>query len=255
MINQNVRKTLDDVQARLPVSPGGLQTPTDLVLIMDGTASMQNLMDSAKEIAAGMYSHIRSAMALKQRIADTIRVKVIVFRDVYANDRVPFQESDFFILRADGQGDELLFRDYIASIRAEGGGDLPENALEALHMALNVDYVRSEQGQKIRQIVVMLTDAAAHELSDPRRMELMSDQTRSGLYPAGVPEDLQGLYAEWESKMDPNGRRMLVFAPNAYPWTVLSSWPDVYHVPSTAGVGIDRAEFDQVIKAIAGSMA
>lgn len=255
MINQAVRKTLDDLPPELLASPGGaaLHAGVDLVLLMDGTASMQNLIDAVKQIAMTLHARIREAMADKNRIADEIRVKVIVFRDVYCGDRVPFQESDFFILRADGQGDEAAFRDFVASIRAEGGGDLPENALEALHMAMNVDFVKSEQGSKIRQIVVMLTDASAHELSDPRRSAMNASQ--SSAYPAGVPDDLQGLQAEWEEKMDANGRRMLIFAPNAYPWTNLSSWPDVYHAPSTAGVGINQTEFDRVIKAIAGSIA
>lgn len=257
MTKQSVRKTLDDVQASMAVNGGskGLQTMVDLVLAIDGTVSMVNLMDAVKENAMTLHSRIRDALADKKRIASKIRVKVIVFRDVYYGDPVPFQESDFFILQADGQGDEEAFRDYVASIEATGGGDIPENGLEALHMAMDVDFHVAQQGQKSRQIIVMLTDAPAHSLQDPRRAELMADQMKASAYPVGVPADLQGLRVEWEEKMNVDGRRMLVFAPNASPWNEISTWPDVYHVPSTAGVGIDRAKFDEVIAAIAGSVS
>lgn len=256
MTNQTVRrKSLADVQ-RIMKEQGvehGIQTDVYLILLMDGTASMTNLMESAKDTSMTLHRRISEALLGKERIADKIHVKVIVFRDVYAGDAVPFQESDFFILQSDGNGDESQFRDYIASIQATGGGDIPENALEALHMAFTTDFVAPEQGRKARHIIAVLTDAGAHELNDPRRAAM--DQRQASLYPQGVPMDLQGLQNEWDS-MDVSSRRLLLFAPNAYPWNTISTWSGyVQHVPSTAGVGMDRKQYDAAIAAIAGSIA
>lgn len=257
MNRQSVRKTLEDVQKRIAARGGvsGLKTVVDLVLVIDGTSSMTNLMDSVKEIAMTMHAHFRDKLAAKMRIADKIRVKVIVFRDVYCGDPVPFQESEFFTLQADGQGDEKAFRDYVASVEAIGGGDIPENALEALHLAMNTDFQVPQQGWKSRQLIVMLTDAPAHDLKDPRRAELLADQMKASRYPAGVPADLQGLRIEWDEKLDAASRRLLIFAPQASPWNEIATWPDVYFVPSQAGVGIDRAKFEQVTGTIAGSLS
>lgn len=244
MDRQGVRKSLTDIQGVR--KSFGLQTMVDITLVMDATGSMQNLMDNVKANALELHAKIKEALKDKNRLADKIRVKIIAFRDVY-EDQTPFIESDFFVLRENGDGDEVLFRQFVSSIEAIGGGDEPESALEALHMAINADYAESYQGQKARHIIVLMTDASAHKLDDPRR-DLCSN------YPQGVPADLPGLQAEWESKMDIRARRLVVFAPNAYPWSAISTWMDVQYVPSPAGVGIDSQHFSEVLRFIAGSI-
>lgn len=247
MADQSVRKSLGDLQKVMTGGiKTGLQTLVDLVLVMDATGSMQNLMENAKANALTLHTRIKSALAAKNRLADKIRVKVIAFRDVYVDDE-PFTESEFFILQ-DGEGDEPEFRSCIAGIEAEGGGDEPENALEALHMAMNVDFAKPLQGQKARHIIAVMTDASAHPLDHPER-------SRCTAYPQGVPADLLSLQAEWEEKMSPSARRLLVFAPNAYPWTTVASWMDTQLIASAAGKGIDSQQFDAAIATIAGSIA
>lgn len=247
MENQSVRKSLGDIQKVMTGSvKTGLKTLVDIVLVMDATGSMQNLMDNAKENALTLHTRIKNALAEKNRMADKIRVKVIAFRDVYVDDE-PFTESEFFILQ-EGGGDEVEFRRYIENIEAEGGGDEPENALEALHMAMNVDFAEPFQGQKARHIIVMMTDASAHPLDHPERSSCAG-------YPQGVPADLLSLQAEWEEKMNTTARRLLLFAPNAYPWTSVASWMDTQYIASAAGKGIDSQQFDAVIATIAGSIA
>lgn len=251
MERQSVRKSLGDVQRVLTEGggKGGLQTLVDITLVMDATGSMQNLMNNVKENAMSLHAKIKAALEEKNRMAEKIRVKIIAFRDVYVDDE-PFQESEFFILQENGQGDEVEFRNYVSNIRANGGGDEPESALEALHLAMNVDYAQPLQGQKGRHIIVLMTDASAHALDDPRR----SNPKFSSRYPQGVPADLVSLQAEWEEKMSSSARRLVIFAPNAYPWTAVASWMDVEYVASPAGVGIDRQRFDDVLKSIAGSI-
>lgn len=244
MDRQGVRKLLTDLQSVRKST--GVQTTVDITMVMDATGSMQNLMDNVKANALDLHAKIKAALKDKNRLADRICVKVIAFRDVYV-DQVPFIESDFFVLCENGDGDEVQFRDFVSGIHADGGGDEPESALEALHLAINADYSKSLQGQKARHIIVLMTDASAHRLDDRRRSTCTN-------YPQGVPEDLPSLQAEWESQMDIKARRLVVFAPNAYPWTSVSTWMDVQYVPSPAGVGIDSQRFDDVLKFIAGSI-
>ena len=247
MGEQSVRKSLGDLQKVMTGSAkNGIQTLVDLVLVMDATGSMQNLMDNAKANALALHARIKNALAVEHRLTEKIRVKVITFRDVYVDDE-PFTESEFFILQ-DGEGDEPEFRRYVGNIEAEGGGDEPENALEALHMAINADFAQPMQGQKARHIIVMMTDASAHPLDHPERSGCTN-------YPQGVPTDLLSLQAEWEEKMNTTARRLLIFAPNAYPWTSVASWMDTQYVASAAGKGIDSQQFDAVIATIAGSIA
>ncbi len=248
MEKQMVRKSLGDIQAvKKAYGKAGLQTLVDITLVMDATGSMQNLMDNAKENALTLHTRIKNALAEKNRMADKIRVKVIAFRDVYVDDEA-FVESEFFTLQENGGGDEPEFRRFIEAIEADGGGDEPENALEALHMAMNVDYAQPLQGQKARHIIVLMTDASAHPLDHPERSSCPN-------YPQGVPADLVSLQAEWEEKMSTTARRLLLFAPNAYPWPSVASWMDAQHVASAAGNGIDSQLFDDVLKTIAGSIA
>ena len=63
------------------------------------------------------------------------------------------------------------------------------------------------------------------------------------------------LQAEWEELMDDHARRLVVFAPNAYPWGTVGAWNEATHTPSEAGKGISDAVFEQVVAAISGSVS
>lgn len=250
MADQRVRRSLSDIQVRLAEQQVqvGLATVVDLIFVIDGTKSMQNALDAAKARALSMYKDIVAGLASKNRVVRKMRVKVIVFRDFYVDAR-PYEESDYFVLTGRDDDDALAFRQFITGIRAEGGGDEPEHALEALHRAMQLDFTPSGEGVKARHIIVLMTDASAHPLNDPQR-HLPENRD---VYPADMPEDLEGLQVEWEN-MDEKAKRLILFAPNAYPWTILSTWNEAPHTPSQASKGISEAMFQQVITAIGGSV-
>ena len=250
MANQAVRKDLGNIQEMIRKQGvrKGQATIVDLIFVIDGTKSMQNALDAAKNRALTMYSDIVAGLAEYKRSVRKLRVKVIVFRDFYV-DAVAYEESDYFILNGQENDDAIAFRDFIAGIRAMGGGDGPEHGLEALHHAMKLDFTPCVEGQKARHIIVMMTDADAHPLNDVQRDW---EENRS-VYPADMPRDLEGLQEEWES-MDPSAKRLIIFAPNAYPWNILTAWNEVHHTPSQASMGISEAVFQQVISAISGSV-
>ncbi len=219
----------------------GFATLVDIIFAIDGTGSMGNLIDEVKKRALSMHDDITRALKAKRRKVTKMRVKVLVFRDIYV-DAVPFEESEFFTLPEESQE----FRSFVENIRAIGGGDEPESSLEALCRAIRSKFQENNQGKKARQIIVMLTDASAHRLDDPQRSVDKS-------YPEEMPADLVGVEKLWES-MDFRAKRMVVFAPNVWPWNEVGMWGSVEYSPSEAGKGIDAKTFEAVIEAIAGSV-
>lgn len=219
----------------------GISTEVDLIFLIDGTGSMQNLLDEVKERALSMYGEIVSGLQEKNRKVSKMRAKAIVFRDVYV-DADPFEESEFFLLPS--QAEE--FRSFIEGIVASGGGDEPESGLEALRIAIS--RFGQKQG-KARQIIIVMTDASAHRLDDPQR-------EGDPLYPKELNDchSLEELQNHWAALND-HYRRLVVMAPNAYPWTSISQWAPTQYEPSTAGKGIDKVGFDAVIKMISGSIS
>lgn len=238
MADQKVKRRLADQTV------GGkniFSTVVDIVFVIDATGSMGNLIEEVKRRALAMHEEIINGLHDKKRKVTKMRVKAVVFRDIYV-DAVPFEESEFFTLPDESRE----FRSFIENIRATGGGDEPENSIEALCMAMQSSFQVSEQGQKARQIIVMLTDASAHPLDHAQR------NTHSR-YPQGMPADLTGVQELWEG-MDFRAKRMVVFAPNVWPWTEIGLWTSVDYKPSAAGSGIDTETFNSVIQTISGSV-
>ena len=252
MADQSVRKTLASLQSVMTASgvKDGLKTVVDLVFVIDGTGSMQNALDAVKARALTLYRDIISGLAIKNRKVYKMRVKVIVFRDLYV-DANAYEESDFFVLSEQDDDESRQFRQFIEGIRATGGGDEPEHALEALHHAMKLPYTPVMQGLKGRHVIVLMTDASAHPLDDPQR----SLPEYRDVYPADMPRSMVELQAEWEELMDDHARRLVVFAPNAYPWGTVGAWNEATHTPSEAGKGISDAVFEQVVAAISGSVS
>ena len=241
MADQKVKGRVSQIVNGQSVQKNMFSTLVDIVFVIDATGSMGNLINEVKARALSMHEDIINGLRDKKRKVTKMRIKVVVFRDIYV-DPVPFEVSEFFTLPE--ESDE--FRSFVENIRATGGGDEPENSIEALYMAMQSDFQMLEQGQKGRQIVVMLTDASAHRLDHPQR----ASHSR---YPQGMPADLEGVHAMWED-MDFRAKRMVVFAPNVWPWTEIAMWNSVYYEPSAAGSGIDKDTFDSVIQSIESSV-
>ena len=46
-------------------------------------------------------------------------------------------------------------------------------------------------------------------------------------------------------------KRLLLYAPDVYPWNVISAnWDNVLHFPSKAGAGLNEIQFGQIVDAI-----
>lgn len=216
----------------------------DLVLCIDATGSMSPVIQMVKDTASSFYEKIVDALGEKKRIVSHFRVKVMVFRDFYCDGPAALEESDFFTL----PGETQAFKEFVSPIEAKWGGDEPENALEAISIAMNSDWVR--EGQRQRHIIMVWTDASAHPLEKAKL-------DRNEYYPKGMPESYQEISDWWNGgeKMANRAKRLIVFAPDAYPWTdIAAEWSSVVHIASKAGEGLREVELEVVLACIAGSI-
>ncbi|MCL1914307.1 MAG: VWA domain-containing protein [Eubacteriaceae bacterium] len=223
----------------------GFECNADLVLCIDATGSMEPIIDEVKSSATSFYDRITDALQEKERYVKNFRIKIIVFRDYYCDGDMAMNESKFFSLPQETED----FYDFVSEISAGGGGDEPENALEAIALAMDSDWV--QEGTRRRHIIMVWTDASAHPLEK-------SFEGKPAIYPEGIPTSFMGLGDWWadrqSGKMNQSAKRLIVFAPDDSPWSEIALWENTVHIPSKAGAGMDETDMDMVIKTLAGSV-
>ena len=181
----------------------------DIVMCIDNTGSMSEFLQMVKSNALNFGDDLKKYCAKKRRDIASIRVKVVVFGDLR---ECAISQSPMFSLPE--QSEE--YKKFIDNIVCAGGGDDPENGLEALALAMNTDWRRS--AHRHRHIIVMYTDASAHPLEDPA--------THTVYYPDDMPSDFRELTRRWR-RMEKGVKRLVLYAPALYPWTeISSSWPE-----------------------------
>ena len=216
----------------------------DLVLCIDSTGSMRHVIEFVKQNALVLYRDVAEAMARKHKEIQRMRVRVIAFRDYLADGDNAMLASDFFTLPDQASA----FDGCLSGIQARGGGDIPEDGLEALGYAIRSDWTR--EGVKRRHIIVVWSDAPTHELGHGRI---------APWYPEGMAKDFDELTLWWEDEqlggcMDEGAKRLLIFAPDAPEWSrVSSSWAQVVHV-QTLSEGLRELEYQQVIDAVCNTI-
>ena len=168
---------------------GGVTTYVDIVFCIDVTASMAPIINTVKNLTLDLYDDLITNMREKNnRIVKQLRVKVIAFRDYYCDGPYAMEESQFFTL----PDQKTEFRNFVAALEAKGGGDEPENALEAMALAMKSDWVKvtNPNTEKARNVVVIFTDASAHPL------EKSADGV-SEYYPVDMLKSYNELYEAW----------------------------------------------------------
>ena len=220
----------------------------DIVFVIDGTGSMGPCLEKVKNAARTFYQRFNEEMVLMGSEVTSLRVKNIIFRDYKDDGDLAMVESDFFELPTD----DTEFENDLASIPATGGGDIPENGLEALHFAFNSDF--NTPGPKDRQVIVLFSDADCLDLGERRDCPN---------YPADMV-DMDGLINEWimpdsvardqSCKLNKRGKRLLVYAPNSSKYKdFVADLPGAHFIPVELSTGLYEFNFDDIIKIIAAS--
>lgn len=224
-----------------------LKYTVDIVLCIDSTGSMGPVINDVKSNALRFYQDLSQNMQAKGKTIDTLRVRVVEFRDYFADGRNSMKLSDFFELPANSAS----FATRINAIYADGGGDEPESGLEALALAMRSSW--NSDGDKKRQIIVVWTDASAHDLQQASSGRLSPNCS----YPAGIPNNFDDLTDEWEGQelMSMSGKRLIIYSPDSEPWTdIANHWTNTIHYASQAGHGLSDIEYNTIIDAIANSI-
>lgn len=215
----------------------------EIALCVDQTASMGPIIEQVKTRALSFSDDLRVALDAKGKRIDTLRVRVVAFRDVFY-DATPIMESDFFQLPE--QNDQ--FRAYVTGLTPDGGGDEPESGLEALTLAIRSPWTKG--AARNRQLVVVYTDASAHALEEAAGRNLAG-------YPQGMPKDLDELTDLWEGDdcVDSMAKRLILFAPDSAGWTeIAASWEQTIHLVSAAGMGMADQDYKTILDSIANSV-
>ncbi len=220
-----------------------LKYTVDIIMCIDATGSMQPIIDKVKTNAISFYDDLMNTMQAKNKHIDTLRVKVIMFRDYYYDGEFSLEESNFFTLPQEKEN----FAEFVQKIVAEGGGEEPESGLEAISLAIKSKW--NNTGDKKRQIIILWTDATAYPL-DAYQNEKPDN------YPINIPTNFDELTDLWDGQyMSKASKRLIMYAPDAYPWTdIANHWENTIQYPSKAGDGLNELDYKTILDTIAGSV-
>lgn len=228
------------------INSGELKYNVDIVMCIDATASMGPFLNLVKSQAMNLYGDIMQKMAEKDKYVDQLRVRVIAFRDYLADGENAMLLSNFFILP--DQTEE--FENMVRGIQPIGGGDLPEDGLEALGYAIKSQWT-PETNNKRRQIIVVWTDDGTHDIGHGRS---------APNYPAKMASSFAELTQWWGFEqypgfMDRDAKRLLLYAPAKDYWTTIAgTWGNALLFESRAGHGLDQLTYDEILDAITYSI-
>lgn len=224
----------------------GKDYTVDMVFCIDATASMEELSGGSKKIinmvkenALSFYTDLMRKMDEKHKRISQLRVRVVAFRDYLADGENAMLVTDFFRLPEQS----AAFESCINSISAFGGGDIPEDGLEALAYAIKSDW--TELGTDQRRVIVVWTDAGTHELGYG---------AKSAYYPKGMPRGLSEL-GDWWDEMPQKSKRLVLYAPDEPGWSYISAnWDNIVHYPSVAGNGLAECDYSDILDVLAMSI-
>lgn len=217
----------------------------DICLCIDKTGSMSPIIDTVKNNALNLYSDIRNSLEKEGKHVNRLRVRVIWFGD-YKADSEPMILSPFLTMPDNME----QFENFVNGITAHGGGDEPEDALEALAYAMRSDWC--EDGWRKRHIIALFTDASAHELG------FCKD---ASTYPKeGMPKDFGELSEMWGDEDDPGemdyqAKRLLLFAPDVTFWhTIANCWENTVIRTAKGATGLSDVSYQVMLDTIVHSV-
>ena len=218
----------------------------DIVMCIDATGSMGPLIKMVKENALNFQNDFTAKLEEKSKTVNEVRVKVIAFRDYLADGEKAILMSDFLTL----PDQSAQFNAMVNGIEPTGGGDDPEDGLEALAYAIKSKWNKGE-GKK-RHVIVVWTDDATHDLGFGKS---------APNYPAKMAKDFNELSEWWgvgqtpNAVMDRKSKRLVIYAPPKESWmTIASTWDNAILVPSAAGNGLDEKTYEEILEVICGSV-
>lgn len=222
----------------------------DLVFVIDATGSMTDLIDMVKENALKFHIDLCDIMESKKKNINNLRIKLVAFRDYVDDGASAMMLTDFFKLPE--QADD--FKNAVNSIEAKGGGDEPEDGLEALAFAIRSDWCNSI-GTKKRHVIVVWSDASTHELGYGSKSKYYNSEMAKNFDELTRWWGYSSQQGENKGYMDNKAKRLLLYTPDVPGWNKISAnWDNVLHFTSVAGNGLAEADYSEIINTIANSI-
>lgn len=209
-----------------------IPTNIDLVYCIDATERMKDSIEQIKNSLLFLHEGIaRSLFYEYNRTVQKLRIKVIVFRDLNHDNDKAIEESKFFQLP--DETDE--YEKYIDKIEACEGEGESYSALEALHIAINSNWVRQNVTDDTRRhIIILITETSLHALDDAK-------------YWKNASKNLNELFEEW-NRMDEFAKRLIIITSNLEPWIEIN---DMFSPCLLPVEGLNDEFTDQMFKFIA----
>ena len=147
----------------------------DLVFLMDATGSLEICIEQVKDNLRGFIEMLTGG-ASNQAPVKEWRAKVVGFRD-FIYDPEPLVDNPF-------TDDPAVLEGQLSTLKAEGGGDIPESLLEGIYHCANMD--QTEKGEPLSpdkwrhrssgaRVVVVFTDAPYHETMEQPKDGTLDD--------------------------------------------------------------------------------
>ncbi len=241
----------------------------DLVFVIDATGSMRQIMGKIKQLAIALPKSLTDAVKLAGKNMRKIRVKVIDFADFKSEGKDAIHESPFY--NASTQIVQIINEfDTIKMVNdngeGRGGDEIPENALEAIWLAMNSDFTEERPDENVRQIIMVFTDASPLRLQERARYPGYARYN----FPARI-EEMRRLWGKYygdelhlrteetdeeiernlQSKLVPGCARMLLYAPlgelAGHSWDYVSSWERVTTFPVVPYDGCLELAVDRIL--------
>ena len=234
----------DDGSILIKMRPLNEDYHVDIVMCIDNTGSMRELLNMVKSNALRFHSDLKNYCAGKWQSINQIRVRVIAFGDFTDSN---YSDSGLLII----PDEQATFSSFVNSINITDGGDEPEDSFEALAMAMDTPWNKDDT--RCRYIIIMYTDATPHELGYT---------SFSPRYPAGMPADYRALTAKWRS-LNRQARRLVLFAPenpagvdaDFVGWSnIAADWDNVIHKKENLRTVLSGAGYNDILEAISKSL-
>ncbi len=116
--------------------------PVDIVVVFDVTESMGPFIDGMKEAAIDFADRLAKANR-------DYRLGLVTFEDYVIRDEREFTRS------------AREFKNWVGALRPAGGGDIPENSLDAMLLASHFPFRPDAQA-----VIILITDAPNHTRGD-----------------------------------------------------------------------------------------
>lgn len=218
----------------------------DLCLCIDKTLSMISCINTVKDNALNLYDDIKKSMEAKGKHIAQLRIRVIWFGDYLADGKEAMSVSPIFTLPQDTES----FRACVEGLTVSGGGDEPEDGLEALAYAIKTKWC--QDGWRKRHIIAVFTDAPVHELGFGKESEFYPKSRMPATF--GELSEMWG-DGQYPGVMNYSAKRLLLFTPETSYWQrIANEWENVISCPVKQANGLKDVRYSMMLETIVNSV-